>query len=745
MKSLHRVLQRQVARASITSGGIDLEALLQAVSRTYADDERDSRRTDRSIQLMVEELEAASKDLRHASQQLQLTLDSIRHGIMMVDARGIISVCNRKAAELLNLPDGALRGRQTFAELAAALAHATVIEWGEDGMVTAELADGRQVEVHRERAGEQGSVILIEDVTLERERERALRQAETEYRGLFENSVYGIYRDALDGEPLRMNRALVQIYGFDDEQECLAAIRNDSMPIYADPDTQRLFSETLSRDGKITDFISKGVHRKTGEAVWIAENAWYVRDENGKPLAIEGTMLDVTKRIKAEEALHRQANYDSLTGALSRYKFLQGMEEAIAGRKSAFVLYCIDLDMFKDVNDVFGHAAGDELLRAVVRRLDGICGGKESVARLGGDEFAVSVGDDAAVRDPAAIAGEIVAAMRRPFVIAGHTHHIGASVGIAVYPDHGMGSAELLQNADTAMYEAKASGRDGWRLFDQQLRMALERRKAIERGLRSAIARNELTMHLQAVHDVKTGRIAGYESLMRWKSAELGDVSPGIFIPVAEQAGLMAELGGWAIAQACQAASVLGGNLHVSVNLSASQFRSEGLLALIGTELQRHSIKPGRLVLEITESVLVSNQAAAHELISSLDEMGVKIALDDFGTGYSSLSYLQRLPISVVKIDRTFVVGMNQRANAAVLRAVMGIGHDLGITIVAEGVETPEQLEVLTRLGCRYIQGYLLSRPAPLSEAMADLAVDALRSTHGLSADAPATTFATSR
>ena len=726
MTKRHRLLERQICKSRNASGEIDLDSLLDAISRSYGEDEEDSRRTDRSIQLMVDEIETAGHQLTHASEQLKITLNGVHHGILMVNKSGTVGVCNRRASEFLGLP-GEFGDREfSLPELTSHLQRAEVCDVEDESTITVIMPGGRMLEIHTEPTGHGGCVILIEDVTRDRERERALRQAEAEYRSLFENSVYGIYRDTLEGKPLRLNRALAQIYGYSTEEECLAAIKINPLPGYVDPQSFNLFMDTLERDGKVTDFISQVRLHETGEPRWLIENAWYVRDDNGVPLYVEGTMLDATDRINAEMALQRHANYDSLTGAKSRHRFLQRMEEEQAKTGQGFVLYCIDLDMFKDINDVFGHAVGDEVLRAVVQRLGTICGGREGVARLGGDEFAVICGKPCATSNPTLMADEIISAMRAPFVIDGQMHHIGASVGIAVFPDHGSDSAELLRNADTALYEAKAAGRSGWRLFDQKLRLALEKRKAIERNLRNALHNKELSLHYQAVHDLKTGKVAGFEALMRWNSAELGVVSPSAFIPVAEQAGLMAELGAWAISQACEDAAIFGDNVHVSVNLSASQFRSSGLLPLIESELKRHNVRPGRLIVEITETVLVSNQAAAHDLLTSLDKLGVKIAIDDFGTGYSSLSYLQRMPISIVKIDRSFIVGMGERANAAVVRAVMGIGHDLGISIVAEGVENEAQLDALRKHGCRYIQGFLFSRPVPLTEAVADLAVSQL-------------------
>jgi predicted signal transduction protein with EAL and GGDEF domain len=366
-------------------------------------------------------------------------------------------------------------------------------------------------------------------------------------------------------------------------------------------------------------------------------------------------------------------------------------------------------------------------LRTVSERLEVLAGPQSIVARLGGDEFAILSAASEDIEDPERMARAVVAAMRIAVEIAGSSHYLGASVGIAEYPRHGDSAEALLKHADTALYEAKAAGRNGWRLFDHQLRTAIEHRKDIENNLRNAIANNELALHYQAIVEADTLKVAGFEGLMRWHSAVLGEVSPTEFIPVAEQSGLMTELGAWAISRACEEATAFGSQMEFSVNVSANQFRSPGFLAHVEGELNRCNIAPQRMILEITESVLVSNRTAARNLLFSLNRLGVQIAIDDFGTGYSSLGYLQHLPIAIVKIDRSFVAGMlEQRANRAVIRAVLGIGRDLGIKIVAEGVETEGQAKALRDEGCRFMQGFLYSRPKPLTEAISDLATGLL-------------------
>jgi diguanylate cyclase (GGDEF)-like protein/PAS domain S-box-containing protein len=724
MSDLHRLLQRQLRKATRRDGSLDLDDLLRRVSLTYAEDEEDSRRTDRSIQLMVGEIEDASRNLTHTSEQLRLTLESVQHGIMMIDARARIHVCNTQARELLALPP----------EIAIGSEFQALVRWFdrfavlgvEDGAATIAVSDELFVEIHVRPTAQQGCVVVVEDVTSDRMRERALRQAEAEYRSLFDNSVHGIYRHRLDGTQVRANRALAQFNGFADEAEQLTSSKVKTGSWYIDPHRAAEFKAQMERDGRVSDFVSQVRRHANGEPVWITENAWYVRDADGNPVFIEGTIQDASERIAAQEAMTRLANIDALTGAKSRFRFMERLAEEVARPGNRFVLYCIDLDMFKDVNDVFGHAAGDAVLQSVTQRLFRLVNNGEMVARLGGDEFAILSSDDSNLEQPESLARAIVEAMRVAVPVEGRNHYVGASVGIALYPAHGAGAEDLLRSADMALYEAKAAGRNGWHLFDSELRERLEHRKRLEDELRGALDRDEIDLHFQPIMKLD-GQVAGFESLMRWRHPQLGNVPPAVFIPIAEKSGLMGELGSFAISRACEAISLLPKPIKVGVNVSANQFRMPGFLPFLQRELTRFDIDPGRLTLEITESVLVESEKIARTLLGNLRKLGVRIAIDDFGTGYSSLSYLQHFPINTVKIDRSFVAGMAaEKANMAVIRAVIGIGRELDIKVVAEGIETEAQAEVLRREGCQLLQGYLYGKPKPLADAVADLAIGLL-------------------
>ncbi len=726
MTRFHRLLDRQIRKASASGGTLNIEELLRLVSLTYTEDEEDSRRTDRSIQLMVDELDAANQSLAHAGERLELTLESVQHGIMMIDAEARISVCNAQARELLALPDAITIG-SPFPDLVAWFNQFEVL--GEnDGAATIAISGAFYVEIHVRPTSQQGCVIVIEDVTADRQRERALLQTEAEYRSLFDNSVHGIYRHRLDGTQIRVNPALAQFNGFANEAEQIASPKVRTGSWYVDPARGAEFKALMERDGRVKDFVSQVRRHSTGEAVWITENAWYVRDADGKPIFIEGTIQDASERIAAQEAMTRLANYDALTGAKSRFRFMQRLREEVATTTNRFVLYCIDLDMFKDVNDVFGHAAGDAVLKSVTDRLFRIVSGGAIVARLGGDEFAILSSTHSDIDAPEGLARTIVEAMRVAVPVEGRNHYVGASVGIALFPAHGNTAEELLRSADMALYAAKAAGRNGWRLFDSELRDTLEHRKRLEDELRGALDRNEIDLHYQPVMGAGN-KLLGFESLMRWKHPVLGNVPPSEFIPIAEKSGLMGTLGSYAITRACEAISLLPKPLAVGVNVSANQFRMPGFFAHVQRELNRLDLDPHRLTLEITESVLVDSEKIAGNLLGDLRKLGVKIAIDDFGTGYSSLSYLQHFPINAVKIDRSFVAGMvDQRANMAVIRAVIGIGRDLDIDVIAEGIETAEQAAILGREGCTMLQGYLFGKPKPLTEAVADLAVQLLGS-----------------
>jgi diguanylate cyclase (GGDEF)-like protein/PAS domain S-box-containing protein len=553
------------------------------------------------------------------------------------------------------------------------------------------------------------------------------RSAEGEYRSLFENAVCGIYRDELDGTPVRCNPALAALNGYESESEYINEVRGAHGAWYVDPERNAQFRQMMQTEGRVRDLVSEVYRHRTREKFWITENAWHVRDLDGNPIFVEGTIQDATERITTMAIVERQANIDSLTGVASRFRFMNALHEQTSGHARGCALFSIDLDRFKEVNDTLGHAAGDFVLRRSAERLDFIADGKALVARLGGDEFALLLPgqtDQTSLED---LAGKIIAAMREPVQVSGQNLIIGASVGIASFPAHADNAEELLANADMALYGAKLAGRNGFCLFDTELRITSQRNKELERELRTAIAGDQLELYYQPIVNGSTGAVQAYEALMRWNHPSRGLVMPAQFIPLAEEAGLMTELGNWAIKRACEQAVIFPDDIKVAVNVSPNQFRSASIVAHLRQVLSETGLDPSRVILEITESVILSSEMIAERVLSELQFLGVQLALDDFGTGYSSLSYLQRYAFNKVKVDRTFVAGMlDQRANLAVVRAILGIGRDLDIAIVAEGVEMIEQAEALRDEGCVLMQGYLFGRPKPLNDIIGDLAVQKL-------------------
>ncbi|MBI3673892.1 MAG: EAL domain-containing protein [Rhizobiales bacterium] len=654
---------------------------------------------------------------------LEAAIAALPVGVVTIDAAGLVQLCNAEALALVGLPpDRPTRGCR-LADIAAELADFSLAQTCGAGSALLALPGDRYLEVAAKPiAG--GFVLLIDDMSEAYRRERALAQAESEYRSLFENSVYGIYRDTPDGKPVRANPALAALNGYASEAEHIAAVTERPGNWYVDPGRAAEFMRLIERDGRVKDLVSEVYRHRTGEKLWVTENAWYVRGPDGKPLHIEGTIQDAGERMANLSMIERQANRDSLTGAANRFHFLNRAAEETAPQRAGCVLYLVDLDHFKDVNDLLGHAAGDAVLKTVAQRLQALAGGKALVARLGGDEFAVLATGTRAFMEADILARRMVEAMRQPISVAGHDVNIGASVGVAFYPLHAHDANELLSNADIALYQAKTAGRNGIRIFDYELKSRLQSSKELANDLRRAVADDELDLFYQPIVEADTGAVRSYETLLRWHHPKRGFLPPDQFIPVAESAGLMSELGNWAIARACRQAVLLPGTVSISINVSPSQFRSAEIIGVIRDNLHETGLDPARLMLEVTETALLASEAIAQSIFDQLIGLGVRIALDDFGTGFSSLSYLQRFAFSEVKIDRSFIAGIEaSSANLAIIRAVIGLGRDLDIDVVAEGVETAEQAAVLRHEGCRLIQGYHFGRPRCFADIVADRSV----------------------
>ncbi len=426
------------------------------------------------------------------------------------------------------------------------------------------------------------------------------------------------------------------------------------------------------------------------------------------------THEDITEQRQQEERIRHLARHDALTQLPNRVQFLEEMAAAEPGldRGDRLAVLCIDLDHFKAVNDTLGHSVGDKLLQQVSARLWGATREDDVLARLGGDEFALLLRDIDTPAEAAAIAERIVKAMSNPFTIDGHQLVIGTSVGIAMAPQDGSTAEILMKNADLALYKAKNEGRSTYHFFESGMDAAIQKRRTIEAGLRLALARGEFRLVFQPLVGLKENRITCLEALLRWDSADRGMVSPTEFIPVAEETGLIVPIGEWVLREACRTAATWPAGVRVAVNLSAVQFKNKRLYDTVESALRDAGLAPTRLELEITESLLLSDNEPTLKTLHRLRALGVRISMDDFGTGYSSLSYLRSFPFDKIKIDRTFMRDLKSKGDSlAIIKAVISLGQSLGMSTTAEGIETEEQLMAVRDQGCNEVQGFLFSPP----------------------------------
>jgi diguanylate cyclase (GGDEF)-like protein/PAS domain S-box-containing protein len=469
-------------------------------------------------------------------------------------------------------------------------------------------------------------------------------------------------------------------------------------------------------------FVSEyRLRSRDGRVVWVRDQAIILREDESGKMVQRGVLIDITERKQVEEALEHQALHDSLTDLPNRTLLYDRLQQAIIQARrdgKPLALLLMDLDRFKEVNDTFGHQYGDLLLRQVVAHLRYVLRESDTVARLGGDEFAVILpGDD--MRGASLTVEKLLHVLRQPYSADDHVLDIGASIGIAIYPDHGHDAHALLQRADVAMYVAKR--RDcGYAIYEPTHDPYTPSRLTLVRELRDAIDHDELVLHYQPKAHFRSGGSNHVEALLRWHHPDHGWIQPAEFISLAEHAGLMKPLSVWVLNTALRQSHVwreAGMDVSVAVNLSARTLHDPDLVATIQGLLEKWQIAPGRLELEITEGALMDDPSGAMDTLTRLHGMGVLISIDDFGTGYSSLSYLTRLPADQIKIDKSFVLDMIRNHDSAfIVRSVIDLGHNLSLRVVAEGVENQETWDLLDSMGCDVAQGYHLSRPLPAAE-----------------------------
>jgi diguanylate cyclase (GGDEF)-like protein/PAS domain S-box-containing protein len=581
-----------------------------------------------------------------------------------------------------------------------------------------------------------GSVVAIEgfiqDITERKVSQEALREAERRYYNLFENAIEGIFRTTLEGRYIDANPALARIYGFESPAELMRSLDDIRTQLYVEPHRRDEFMELIKARGIVSGFESQ-VYRKTGEVIWISENARAVYDDHGRLMCYEGTVEDITERKLYQTRIELQANFDTLTGLANRSLLNDRLSQAIraaSGYGTRLAVAFVDLDRFKYINDSLGHHVGDELLRAMANRLKATVRDSDTVARLGGDEFVLLINGHSDLESIATVLERMLAEISQPWTIPQGDFNVTCSIGVALYPDDGTTAETLLKHADSAMYRAKEKGRNNFQFFTAELNALITERLELENKLRRALEREQFTLTYQPRVDMRTRKIVGVEALLRWHLPEQEYVEPSRFIPVAEEIGLIVPIGKWVLRTACmQARAWLDQALPeviMSVNVSARQFRQDNLVETIADVLRETGLPPRCLEIEITESTVMHDAEQFISMLDELSELGVQIALDDFGTGYSSLSYLKRFPVDRLKVDRSFVQDIATDADdATIVRTIIALGHNLGLKVVAEGVENELQIEYLQANGCDEMQGYYFGKPMSASELATFLRRDA--------------------
>ena len=674
----------------------------------------------------VSERKRSEAALRDSEQKLRTLVSNVPVVLFALDREGIITHSEGKGLDAVGLRPADLVGRpvwELYSDRSDILAHVRRALSGEVHTAAARIGKTTfetRYAPYRDSDGAVAGVIGVAiDVTERQRAEQALRGSEARYRTLFERNLAGVFRTTLDGKILECNESFARIFGFSSPRE---ALDQAALDFYVRPADRMMFLDRIKERQSITNY-EMCARRRDGTPVWVLENATLVDGPDGPDTVIEGSVIDITERKRAEEQVRHLAYHDALTGLPNRLLLNDRLTIALAQAHRShqkLAVFYLDVDRFKMINDSLGHAVGDELLRRVADRLRAIVREGDTVARLGGDEFIIlaRIGTNS---DAETIARKILAAIRLPFAIEERDFFLTTSVGVSTYPGDGVDPDTLIRNADTAMYRAKERGRDEFQLYAPAMTTSAIDRLALENRLRQALQNQELVLYYQPIVDLMDGRVRGAEALLRWRHPERGLLGPSEFITLAEVSGLIGPIGRWVLQRACaqirEWQSAGDPQFTVSVNLSPRQFQQADLISQVTSALQASGVDPGSLDLEITETNAMENADHTITTLWELRRLGVGVSMDDFGTGYSSLNYLKRFPIDRVKLDRSFVRDVvTNSEDAAIVRAVIAMAHTLRLVVTAEGVENSDQLSFLRQHRCDEMQGFLFSPPVSAGE-----------------------------
>jgi diguanylate cyclase (GGDEF)-like protein/PAS domain S-box-containing protein len=685
------------------------------------EDVTERHRTERALTEAKASAERAEEAARVAHTTLLAALDVVPEGIVVLDADDRYVLWNKRYSELYSESQGALAAGMRFEDtLRHGLARGQYPEakgceeeWLQQRLVRhaqpqstqeQQIAGDRWIRIEERRTADGGSIGIRVDIT-------DLKRREASFRLLFEENPLPMWVvDINTRELLAVNAATCRHYGYSREQMLAMTVEQMRAP----DETEQLRLEFQQHRGVQTAQNTRRHITADGRIIEVAIEARPL-SYNGREACV-AVAFDMTDRKRAEQRIRHLACHDALTDLPNRaalHEYVSDLLDRAPRDGGRFAVLCLDLDRFKQINDLFGHSMGDQVLREVTRRLQTAAQGA-LLARIGGDEFIAIAEQEPLPSSAELLAGRLQAALDDDIEIDGHRFELGLSIGMAVYPRDGEDITSLVANADAALYRAKNDGRGAIRFFTATMDQQLRDRRALERDLKSAIPNGELSLEYQPQQHAD-GRIIGFEALARWRHPRRGPVPPAEFIPIAEESGLIVELGEWVLREACREAASWHPSLQVAVNVSAIQFRRSALERVVKAVLDETGMAPERLELEITEGVLIENVGHAKQTLNELKAIGVRLALDDFGTGYSSLSYLQSFPLDRIKIDRTFISNLGRTDRSlAIVRAVIGLAHGLGVPVLAEGVETGAQLAAVLKEGCDEVQGYLIGRPQPI-------------------------------